>query len=255
MQLETVGEIVRILRARRQLEQVELARSCGWRDASAVSRIETDRIRPTRRTLIKLADALAGDATGGPEEIRAWLFRAAGIPPTAEEVRSVEHALPDIESWGQPAMIIDFTWTIWRANHLVAKMMQLPPNYAGRNYLELIFEPDGMMREKLGEKWERVARLTVLDFRADTRRQSDRRWHKKLLARLNDLPDFTRVWNETRDVPRDEVYQRRRTPLSGGTVAMVRLTIAADPRLLLTHVIPEDAAMTRLLVERGVMLA
>ena len=56
MQLETVGEIVRVLRSRLDLEQVELARACGWRDASAVSRIETDRIHPTRRTLLKLAE-------------------------------------------------------------------------------------------------------------------------------------------------------------------------------------------------------
>src|ERR1051325_11655209 len=111
MQLETVGEIVRTLRSRRDLEQVELARACGWRDASAVSRIETDRIRPTRRTLLKLAENLADPAvTGTAKEIRAWLFLAAGILPTASEVDELVLQIPDLESWQYPASVMDFGW-------------------------------------------------------------------------------------------------------------------------------------------------
>src|SRR5207247_1583867 len=99
LQLETVGEIVRLLRTRRNLEQIELAQACGWRDASAVSRIETDRIRPTRRTLVKLADSLAGDETGERHELRSWLFLAAGILPAREEIEALGVAIPAIESW------------------------------------------------------------------------------------------------------------------------------------------------------------
>lgn len=256
MQLETVGEIVRILRARRDLEQVALARACGWRDASAVSRIETDRIRPTRRTLVKLADALADpDTTGTPHEIKAWLFRAAGVLPTADEIRGLEDKLPRITSWGQPAVIMDFGWTIWSANDLAIKLMNLPQSYAGRNYLELMFDPRGTMRAGLGDRWHAVATATLMDFRADSDRQADRRWRKKLLARLDELPGFAELWAATNPHPRGEVFQRQRYERDEGAVAMIRLTLTADPRLLLTHVIPEDPAMTRALMDRGVMLA
>lgn len=256
MQLETVGEIVRILRSRLDLEQVELARACGWRDASAVSRIETDRIRPTRRTLTKLADALAKpEVTGSPREVMAWLFRAAGILPTSDDVRQVELDLPDIESWGQPAFIMDFGWYVWRVNDLAVRMLGLPANHRGRNYLELLFDPKGPIRQSLGHRWERAAVFTLNDFKSDTARQADRRWYKKLLARLNELPDFERLWHQAVGGWPGPVHQRRQTTLEEGSVAVVRLNLTADPRLVLTHVVPEDASMTRKLVEGGMMLA
>ena len=138
MQLETVGEIVRVLRSRLDLEQVELARACGWRDASAVSRIETDRIHPTRRTLLKLAENLSRpDVTGTPAEVRAWLFLAAGILPTAREVDELGDRLPDIESLPHPASIMDFGWYVWRTNEWLRKGAGLPEKLVGRNYVEV----------------------------------------------------------------------------------------------------------------------
>ncbi|HEX9713522.1 MAG TPA: helix-turn-helix domain-containing protein [Actinomycetota bacterium] len=256
MQLETVGEIVRILRGRRDLEQVELARACGWRDASAVSRIETDRIRPTRRTLVKLANALADEnTTGARQDIQAWLFRAAGVLPTADEFQQLSEKLPRIETWGQPAMIMDFGWTLWTANDLAVKMLGLPARYSGRNYLELLFEAPGSVRSHLGDRWELIAASTLMEFRAETDRQADRRWRVKLIARLMSMPDFDHLWEASQPSPRGEVFQRRRYQRGDGAVAMVRLTLTADPRLVLTHIIPEDQAMTRTLLEAGLVLA
>src|SRR5438445_12014885 len=141
MQLETVGEIARVVRSRLGLEQVELARACGWRDASAVSRIETDRIHPTRRTLLKLADNLARPAvTGSPSEVRAWLFLAAGILPTAREVDELGDKIPDIDGLPHPASILDFGWYLWRANEWMVKGVGLPERHIGRHYVEMYFE-------------------------------------------------------------------------------------------------------------------
>src|SRR6266542_5407852 len=127
MQLETVEEIVRVLRSRLDLEQVELARACGWRDASAVSRIETDRIHPTRRTLLKLAENLSDpNVTGTDKEIRAWLFLAAGILPTVREVEELGSQIPSIEGWPQPATVMDFGWTLWRANERFREALGVP---------------------------------------------------------------------------------------------------------------------------------
>jgi len=255
MHLETVGEIVRILRARLDLEQVELARGCGWRDASAVSRIETDRIRPTRRTLTKLAQALANPTVTGPfEQIRAHLFRAAGILPVQDEVTAVASELPAIDEWAQPAFIMDFGWYIWRANALAGRMIGLPPGSQGKNYLELFFQPGGQARKTLADGWERAARTTLADFKASTTRQTDRQWYKRLMMRLEDMPDLQRLWEQTDDAERGPVAHRRRTAIDDGIVGFVRLMLTADPRLTLVHVIPEDARTTRALVERGLIL-
>jgi transcriptional regulator with XRE-family HTH domain len=258
MQLETVGEVIRVLRSRLSVEQVELARACGWRDASAVSRIETDRVRPTRRTLAKLAENLSDPAvTGTVEEVQAWLFLAAGVLPTPSEVDQVEDHLPAIDSWPQPAAILDFAWYLWRANPLLRKMAGIPDNFVGRHALEMFFQENGSMRRHFGDRWEAAALRAVTFFRAETDRRNTQRWYKKTLSKLNELPDFRRIWAlaaKEKGKEQAEIYQRTRTETSIGTIAVLRLTLRADPRLTLVHIIPEDVEGTRSLRQQGFLL-
>ncbi|MGZ4105282.1 MAG: MmyB family transcriptional regulator [Actinomycetota bacterium] len=242
MQLETVGEIVRVLRSRLGLEQVELARACGWRDASAVSRIETDRVHPTRRTLLKLAENLADPAvTGTPAEIRAWLFLAAGVLPTAREIEELADRIPPIESYPQPAAVMDFGWHLWRANNLMRRGVGLPERYVGRNYVEMFFEPGGSIRTHFGEAWEPVAGVLIAEFRRDTIRRTDQRWYTKLLAKLRDLPDFQRIWDAQTPQIKEDIFNWLQTSALGGTIGAVRSHLTADPRLTIGQLIPEDA--------------
>jgi len=241
MQLETVGEIVRVLRSRLGLEQVELARTCGWRDASAVSRIETDRIHPTRRTLLKLAENLAKpDVTGTPAEVRAWLFLAAGILPTAREVDDLGDKIPDIESLPHPASIMDFGWYVWRTNEWLRKGAGLPEKHVGRNYLEVWFEENSSVRKHFGELWFDLASVLVAQFREDTARRSKQRWFGKLLAHLRTLPDFDELWSNAVTASVD-AFGWSHTPVEGGgTIGAVRSPLTADPRLIVGHIVPED---------------
>lgn len=240
MQLETVGEIVRVLRSRLDLEQVELARACGWRDASAVSRIETDRIRPTRRTLLKLADNLADPSkTGTAAEVRAWLFLAAGILPTAREVDELGDRLPDIESLPHPASIMDFGWNVWRTNEWLRKGAGLPEKHVGRNYIEVWFEQDGSVRKHFGDLWPELASVLVSQFREDTARRSGQRWFGKLHSTLRTLPDFEKIWDSasSEDV---NAFGWSHTSVEGGSIGAVRSPLTADPRLIVGHIVPED---------------
>jgi transcriptional regulator with XRE-family HTH domain len=252
MQLETVGEIVRVLRSRRGLEQVELARACGWRDASAVSRIETDRIKPTRRTLLKLSQNLADPSTGPQAEILAWLFQASGVLPTPREIDAIASQLPLIESWIQPAIIQDFGWYTWRANEPFRVLTGLPERYVGRNYLEMLFEAEGSMRARLDDRWERVATMAVQEFRIQTERRATQRWHRKLLAALEPLPDFTRIWGTAGIVAAASmVFNWSRSASDSGAIAMVRSHVIADPRLWVTQVIAEDASGSAFMLNRS----
>lgn len=254
MQLETVGEIVRVLRSRRGLEQVELARACGWRDASAVSRIETDRIHPTRRTLIRLAESLADPSTtGSAEEIKGHLFLAAGLPPTADDIERVNGSLPRIESWDQPAAIVDFTWTIWRSNAAFRSLLGLTDGWEARNLLELFFEPGSPIRRHLGNAWGRGAVAALKQFRAETDRRAEQRWYRVMMARLDRLPELRAMWDEAAP-PRTEIRQRYSHPGAGGTIALLRLGLLADARLSLMHVVPESGAGARALQEVSTVL-
>jgi len=243
MQLETVGEIVRTLRSRRDLEQVELARACGWRDASAVSRIETDRIRPTRRTLLKLAENLADPAvTGTAKEIRAWLFLAAGILPTAREVEELSAQIPDLESWQYPASVMDFGWHLWRTNEPFRRSIGIPDRYAGagRNYVEMFFQDEGPIRKQFGDLWIQLATVLVSQFHEDTTGRTGQRWFTKLLTQLKTLPDFEKLWDNAGGLD-TSVHGWLQMGVEGGKIGTVRSPLTADPRLIVGQFFPEDS--------------
>jgi transcriptional regulator with XRE-family HTH domain len=255
MQPETVGEFVRLLRSRLELEQVELARACGWRDASAVSRIETDRIRPTRRTLMKLAENLADpQRTAPPSEVRAWLFLAAGILPTQREVEELGDNIPAIEDLPYPAAVFDFGWTAWRANERLVALTGIPPRYNGRNYVELFFQPEGAVRRHLGEAWEIATSQLLREFRRDTDRRTNERWHRRLLASLQQLPDFSRLWDGAMLPTNGPMANWAHTAGNGAAFAMVRSPLTADPRLIVGHIIPENVDTIRAMLKQGSML-
>lgn len=244
MQLRSVGEIVRVLRGRRHLEQLELARACGWRDASAVSRIETDRISPTRRTLLRLAENLADEATtGSVDEVRAWLFNAAGILPTKEDVERISDLLPAIEAWNQPALVIDFAWYVWRANTAYTRWLGFPPDYEGKNLLQLLF--GDAVRAHLDGLWERAVSETVMLFRMDTEHRRDQRWYRTLLDTLSGDPDFARIWEQTAHTEPSGSMDGR----APASISILRLTLTAEPRLSLAQCLPDDQQTTQLLAD------
>jgi transcriptional regulator with XRE-family HTH domain len=254
MQLKTVGEIVRLLRSRLGLEQVQLAHACGWHDASAVSRIEKDHVHPTRRTLAKIAENLADPAiTGTSEEIRAWLFLAAGVLPTAREVEELGARIPDIETLPHPASILDFGWYLWRANEWFRKGVGLPERHIGRNYIEMFFEQDGSVRKQLGDLWVELAPVLIGQFREDTAHRTEQRWFGKLLTTLRTLPDFEGIWNDATAIDANE-FGWSHTSIDGGMVGAVRSQLSADPRLIIGHIVPEDPDGRTQMLKRGAFL-
>jgi transcriptional regulator with XRE-family HTH domain len=238
--LETVGEIVRVLRSRLGLEQVELAHACGWQDASPVSRIEKDHVHPTRRTLQKLAENLADPAiTGTPSEVRAWLFLAAGILPTAREVDELGARMPNIENLPHPATVFDFGWNVWRANELFREGTGLPEKHIGRNYVEMFFERKSSIRRQLGDLWVELAAVLVGQFREDTANRRQHRWFGRLLTSLRTLPDFEEIWISASSADANEQGWAH-TPINGGRVGSVCSPLSADPRFIVRHILPED---------------
>jgi hypothetical protein len=235
------------------MHQVDLARGCGWGDASAVSRIETDRILPRRRTILKLAAQLADPAvTGTAGEIAASLFLAAGVLPTAHEVQDLRRHIPDIDRLPHPAKVMDFGWNLWRANEWFARGVGLPRRYAGRNYLELFFENGGSIRRQLGEAWYGLAPTVVAEFRRETARQKTQLWFKKLLLRLRALPHFEDLWkSETKDG--EDVFGWSCASVGSGIVSTVRAPLNSDPRLIVRLIFPHDPDSATEMIKLGAL--
>lgn len=246
MQLRTVGEVVRTLRNRRDLEQVTLAQRCGWRDASAVSRIETDRVRPTRRTLLKLAEALADpESTGTAEQVQGMLFLASGILPTRAEIGSMGPRLPLIHSWSQPAAIYDFGWHLWDANDLYRRVIGGPQRPRGRHLLELLFDPGHPLRTAAPKDWEALCREAIGFFRLDTAQYRERRWYQTLLEGLRRKPGFDELWRDAPTSSPSTVAGAWQAEHTNGVWGVIKLTVTADPRLWAALLVPEDGRSAR----------
>jgi hypothetical protein len=189
---------------------------------------------------LKLAENLADPSvTGTVAEVRAWLFLAAGILPTAREVDELGDRIPNIEDLPHPASVMDFGWNVWRTNEWLRKGAGLPEKHIGRNYVEVWFEEGSSVRKHFGSLWLDFASVLVSQFREDTARRSEQRWFGKLLTTLRTLPDFEEIWNNagSEDV---NAFGWSHTSIEGGMIGAVRSPLTADPRLIVGHIVPED---------------
>jgi transcriptional regulator with XRE-family HTH domain len=146
----TIGEKLQHWRRQRRLSQLDLA---GDAEISArhLSFIETGRSRPSRATLLKLAEALELPL----RERNSWLL-AAGLAPIFPE-RSIEDAAhrPTIELIETllaahlpfPALAVDRHWSLIRANAAITSLLDgaapflLEPPV---NVLRLSLHPQGL---------------------------------------------------------------------------------------------------------------
>lgn len=94
-----LGAVIRAARAAARMTQVQLGRRCGY-SASAVSRIESNKLVPPRDTLLRLAAALgvAPELLGlvpHPGELPTGRDASRAAPAGAVAVRVLGHADPD----------------------------------------------------------------------------------------------------------------------------------------------------------------
>jgi transcriptional regulator with XRE-family HTH domain len=264
-----LGEFVGLIRAWRRLTQEALAKGMGEDDEARgdkgyISRVETGHIKhPKPPTLRRIARGLRL----GPYEAHLAL-RIAGYQAWAGETlvapdeparRRVVDALRGewLGDHGVPlAALIDLQGTIWYATESFARLFSTMSAAAlvGCHLLELCLDPRlGMARALAGlvaeaDQTEFVARGIAV-FRLASLADGATRWRRGVLARLEDLPAFGRLWNAPQSYVTMTVDGLYRLPLAaGGSLLVVTLPVVIDPRFLLLIVTPSaDAAA---LIER-----
>ncbi len=90
-----------------------------------------------------------------------------------------------------------------------------------RNVLRLLFDPALPVRRVLEPdhaSWPRLAAFSIVQFRLDNVLWQYNAWYQDLIARLSDLPDFSRCWQQAQAGCLD-------SPAAGG-LASVRITVA-----------------------------
>jgi Helix-turn-helix domain len=246
------------------MTQQELADTIGTHKGH-ISRLETARISPARKTV----DRIAGALQVTPEE-RRELFELAGysapvLLPHGEDFARVMEALPHVWVPGPlpPTMIIDAFWRVWHVNDSFARLFSTVPTaeLAGRHLLEVLVD----VRTGIGDALDALmgdeqrdallaascARFKMLydGARLDG---SEREWYDGLLQRLYTLDGFSGLWTSA---PNPPVHRRivplRALPLvTGSHLLLVGVPIAVDTRFSLIFVVPTDADSARTMEQR-----
>ncbi len=123
----TIGERLREWRRRRRLSQLDLALEANI-SARHLSFIETGRSRPSRETVLRLAERL-----DVPLRERNVMLVAAGFAPVFAErplddpalapaAQAIERLLKALEPF--PALAVDCHWTMVKANAVVARLSE-----------------------------------------------------------------------------------------------------------------------------------
>jgi hypothetical protein len=137
-----------------------------------------------------------------------------------DELRVVIGALP------LPAYAVSRDWTMQLINdHLLvalglarADVARLPT--PSRNVLRLLFDPALPVRRVLEPdlaSWSRLAAFSIVQFRQDNALWQHDAWYRGLIAKLSDLPDFSRYWRQAQS--------GQLTDAAAGGLASSRITV------------------------------
>src|SRR5207248_3077079 len=97
--------------------------------------------------------------------------------------------------------------------------------------LDLVFNREWSVRERLAPCWEEASHFLVEAFYLDQLRvgTAGQRWYELLLARLRSLDGFRSVWQETTETGRRELLQRHAMNDAG----QLRLRVKLDDERVL----------------------
>ena len=176
------GELLRQWRTRRGRTQFELSEHAGFSQRH-LSFLESGRSKPSRSTVVILADALEV-----PVGDRNRLLQSAGFAPlySAEPLDSVRlrHALAALETVLEshrpfPALIVDRSWNLVRANASAVLLFQRflpdPAVLAGDkpvNVMKMSIEPSGLRQSIVN--WPAFAAAFLPQLKSEALRAPNR---------------------------------------------------------------------------------
>lgn len=163
--LPPVGRVLRRLRARAGVSQLELSTRTGV-STRHLSYIETGRAEPSRELLLRIADGLHTTPADRDDLLRAGGIAVHASPddpgdPLVAELQEVVDRLG-----GVPAIVLDAQWTLVVANRAAqmflaaaAEPLRVPPV----NLLRLLLHPDGLLASLVNAREVRDDLLARLD--------------------------------------------------------------------------------------------
>jgi transcriptional regulator with XRE-family HTH domain len=202
------GEAMRHWRRRRGRAQLELAFLTGYSQRH-ISFLESGRSRPSRASVLAIAEALAV-----PLRERNALLQAAGFAPvfTAEPLdsqslaaaaRALERLLESHRPF--PAIVIDRAWNMYAANPPMLALLGRLSNAAAAfsveqpvNVIELCLDPNAL--RPAVRNWSKFARGMVARLKRELDLDAGNEALARLVASLEADPELSRAGTATEAV-------------------------------------------------------
>jgi transcriptional regulator with XRE-family HTH domain len=172
------GQLLRRWRGLRGRSQQDLALDSGV-SARHISFVETGRSRPSRRMILRLADAL-----DVPLRERNRMLLAAGLAPAYPERRLDQGSMREARRMLRlvleqhepfPALVLDRCWNVVQANRSLEAHLRLslPSGHpaGGLNVLRLLLDP-GQLRPAI-VNWQQAAAALLRRARREVRGDAD----------------------------------------------------------------------------------
>ena len=201
-----LGAMLRHWRDLRGASQLELSSDTGVSQRH-LSFIESGRSRPSRETLMYIAQAL-----NVPLRDRNSLLLAAGFAPlyseapwNAAEMQGVTRALERMLHQHEPfpAVVMDRYWNVLVSNDATPRFfncfIDMKKRTAPRNLLHLMFDPEGM-RPFIAD-WDQVAPALIQRIAREAVGHVTDSKTQELIAALLSYPGSKAAWKTAQGVP------------------------------------------------------
>lgn len=251
----TLGGLLKDYRLQKNLSQLEIAFSMGWKEPSRLSRIEQGRVdNPPRELLDKLIKVMDLKL-----EEKNHLLLSGNYLPTKSEIEKIRlETDPIVCNWPYPAYLVDFSWRFLHWNKLAAKIYGLekrsekmilenPPRT-----LEMVFDPNFIQNKYLKGKelvkWQEFLLKKLILFKYAQKTRTRENWYLEFIKKMmaNDL--FRDLWPKAQ-LPKEgeslSTYERKSLVNSKNInkrfeFHIFKDTLLQDPRFEIDFHLPAD---------------
>ncbi|MFL5733891.1 MAG: helix-turn-helix domain-containing protein [Chloroflexia bacterium] len=238
----SLGWRLRVLRARRELALIELAKLTGL-DISYLSRLERDALpnaKPKPETVSKVLDGL--DATQDEREAVYHIERPP-LAPEEIEARVREIAAREEEN-SQPLVLRDDRWYSWYFNRAARAALALTADeykrMIGSNMLLEFIDPalPRYSRVPSGER-ESAFSIRARMFRVNFAPEEFDGWYLKVVSRIYDFPWAVPLWENPPSDSDTLVIEQQDLNIANPTAGTIRVRLQmnhllANPRFIVS---------------------
>lgn len=196
----TLGGYLKDLRLQKNIPQLDVAFSLGWKEPSRLSRIEQGKTaKPKRELLDQIANALKLT-----EEERNEMYVIGNYLPTDEDIEKViKKVAPIVDSWEFPSSCADYTWRVVYTNQKMFDLFNIPKheqekiNKLRPNIIDILVNPVTVPEDMdLNSPEAQSLKEILAYFNYHQKKRKHEKWYQDLLRKHMENPVFGKLWSE-----------------------------------------------------------